>query len=159
MRFTPARLSLADMVTCTKWSPKQGKNATSCERALLLEVIQGLLKFVGRKAQFGPLLAVPDTPSILAGAAAPRPRRGALPVHLAALAQWERWICSGSAPEHEVLIIGRLLLMAWAGFRFADAQRTCPASLLPDRHVLRSECWLTKVSGSGRPFGDLGVLQ
>ena len=114
MRFTPARLSLADMVTCTKWSPKQGKNATACERALLLEVIQGLLKFVGRKAQFGPLLAVPDTPSILAGAAAPRPRREALPVHLAALAQWERWICSGSAPEHEVLIIGRLLLMAWA---------------------------------------------
>ena len=121
-------------------------------------VIQGL-KFVGRKAQFGPLLAVPDTPSILAGAAAPRPRREALPVPLAALAQWERWICSGSAPEHEVLIIGRLLLMVWAGLRFADAQRTCPASLLPDRHVLRSECWRTKVSRSGQPFGDLGVLQ
>ena len=61
------------------------------------------------------------------------PRREALPVLLAALVQWERWICSGSAPEHEVLFIGGILLMAWAGLRFADAQCTCPASLLPDR--------------------------
>ena len=73
---------------------------------------------------------------------------------LATLVQWERWICSGSAPEHEVLFIGGILLMAWAGLRFADAQRTCPASLLPDRRVLRSECWRTKVSRSGirRPW-------
>ena len=108
-------------------------------RALLLGVIQGL-KFVGRKAQFWWLLAVLDTPMIadyLAGAAAPWPRREALPLPLAALVQWERWICSGSAPEHEVLIIGSLLLMVWAGFRFADTQRTCPSSLLPDRHVLK----------------------
>ena len=41
--------------------------------------------------------------------------------------------------------------MAWAGLR-ADAQRTCP-SLLLDGHVLRGECWRTKVSRSGQPFG------
>ena len=122
-------------------------------------VIQGL-KFVGRKEE--QLLAVLDTPLIvgyLAGAAAPRPRREALPLPLAALVQWERWTCRGSAPEHEVLFIGGILLMAWAGLRFADAQRTCPASLLPDRHVRRSECWRSKVSRSGQTFGDLGVLQ
>ena len=33
---TPARLSLADMATCTKWSPEPGKTAPACERALLL---------------------------------------------------------------------------------------------------------------------------
>ena len=80
----------------------------------------------------------------LAGAPIPRPRREALPLPLAVLAQWERWICSGSAPEHEILFIGSILLTVWAGLRFADAQPTCPSSLLPDRHVLRGECWRTK---------------
>ena len=51
--------------------------------------------------------------------------------------------------------IGSILLMAWAGLRFADAQRTSPSSLLPDRHVQRRECWRTKVSRSGQPFGAL----
>ena len=97
--------------------------------------------FVGREAQSGSLLAVLDTPltaGYLGGVTAPRPRREALPVPSAALVQWERWICSGSAPEHEVLFIGGILLLPWAGLRFADAQRTYPASL-PDRHVLRGE--------------------
>ena len=40
--------------------------------------------------------------------------------------------------------------MAWAGLRFADTQRTCPSSLLPDPHVPRRECWRTKVSRSGQ---------
>ena len=107
------------------------------------------LNFV-RKAQVEPLVAILDTPLIagyLAGAAIPRPRREALPLLLALLVQWERWICSG-APEHEIHFIGSILLMAWAGHH-ADAQSTCPSSLLPDRHVLRGECWRTKVSRSG----------
>ena len=65
-------------------------------------------KFVSRKAQVEPLLAILDTPlsaGYLAGAAIPRPRREALPLPLAVLVQWERWICSG-APEHEILFIG-----------------------------------------------------
>ena len=37
-----------------------------------------------------------------------------------------------------------ILFMAWAGLGFADAQRTCSPSLLPDRHVLRGECWRIK---------------
>ena len=112
------------------------------------------LKFVSRKAQVDPLITILDTPLIaeyLAGAASPRLRREALPLPLAVLVQWERWICSGSAPEHENFFIGSILLMAWAGLHFADAQRTCSFSLLPDRH----ECWRTKVSRSGQPFGAL----
>ena len=38
-------------------------------------------------------------------------------------------------PEHGIVLIGNIRLMVWAGLRFADAQRTCPSSLLPDRHI------------------------
>ena len=72
--------------------------------------------------------------------------------------QWKRWICSRSAPEHEIHLLGCILLMVWAGLRFADAQRTCPSSLLRDRHVLREEHWRTKVSGSGQSFGALAFV-
>ena len=124
---------------------------------LVAAAIQSL-KFVSRKAQVQRLIAILDTPVIagyLAGGAITRPRREALPLPLAVLVQWERWICSGSAPEREILFIGSILLMAWAGLRFADAQRTCPISLIPDRHVLRRECWRTKISRSCQPFGAL----
>ena len=50
---------------------------------------------------------------------------------------------------------GSILLMSWAGLRFADTQRTCPSSLLPDPHVPRGECWRTKVSRSGQAVGAL----
>ena len=73
----------------------------------------------------------------------------------AAPVQWKRCVCSRSAPEHEIHLLGCILLMVWAGLRFADAQRTCPSSLLRDRHVLRGEHWRTKVSGSRQPFGAL----
>ena len=69
------------------------------------------LKFVSRKALVEPLITILDTPLIagyLAGAAVPRPRREALTLPLAVLVQWERWICSGSAPEHEILFIGSI---------------------------------------------------
>ena len=98
------------------------------------------LKIRQPQAQVEPILAILDTPLVdrcLPGAAVPRPRREALPLPLAVLVQWERWICNGSAPEHEILFIRSILLMVWAGLRFADAQRTCPSSLLPNRHVLR----------------------
>ena len=106
------------------------------------------LKFVSGKAQVEPLKYASDR-------RIPRRCCNPAPLPWAVLVQCERWICGGSTPEHEILFIGSILLVAWAGLRFADAQRSCSSSLLPDRHVLRGECGRTKVSRSGQPFGAL----
>ena len=152
----PGQLALADMADYVNEVASEARQDRSrAETSSVSGVIQSL-NFVGRKAQVDSLMTVLNSPLVtgyLMGAAVPRPRREALPLPLAALVQWERWICSGSAPDHEILLLGCILLMAWAGLRFADAQRTClSSSLLPDRYVLRRACWRTKVSRSGQPF-------
>ena len=75
-------------------------------RATLVAAAIQSLKFVSREAQVEPLLAILDTLLIaryISGAAITGPGREALPMPLAVLVEWERWICSGSAPEHEVV--------------------------------------------------------
>ena len=116
------------------------------------------LKFV-RKAQVEPLLAILDTPLIagyLAGAAIPRPRREALPLPLAVLVQWERWICSGSAPEHEILLIGSTLLM---GMGRLPRRRAAHMSLVASRQTCPSRRVLANQSLQiWQPFGALAFV-
>ena len=108
--------------------------------------------FVSRKAQVEPLLAILDTPLIgryLAGDAAPRPRREALPLPLAALVQWERWICSESAPEHEILF-------NWQPAALGMGRPPLRRCVVASRQTCQEgECWRTKVCRSGQPFGAL----
>ena len=105
----PGRLTQADYlheVTTGAWQDRSRVRTSSVAGA-----IQSV-KFVSRKAQSQPLLAILDAPMIaryLAAAAIPQPRREALPLPFAVLVQWERWICSESAPEHEIPFIGSIL--------------------------------------------------
>ena len=100
------------------------------------------LKFVSRKAQVEPLLAILDTPLIaryLAGAAPAIPGAGreALPLPFEVLVQWERWICSGSAPEPEILFIGGI--RSWRGQASALLTRSALALFIASRQTCPTE--------------------
>ena len=102
------------------------------------------LKFVSRKAKVEPLLAILDTPLIaryIAGAALPRPRREALPLPFEVLVQWERWICSGSAPEPEILFIGSI--RSWRGQASASQTRSAQVPL----HCIQTDMLYGKSAG------------
>ena len=133
--------------------PRENKFSLWCHPKLEVCQTQGASRLAHNRPKFPPGHRVPHgcgTPSTAMRSIATALR--------AAPEQWKRWICSRSAPEHEIHLLGCILLMVWAGLRFADAQRTCPSSLLRDRHVLRGEHWRTKVSGSGQSFGALAFL-
>ena len=55
--------------------------------------------------------------------------------------------------NHEVIILGTFLVLAFSGLRFSDMQRTCTKSLHWSGSVLRGTCWRTKTSRTGQPFG------
>lgn len=52
--------------------------------------------------------------------------------------------------NHEVIILGTFLVLAFSGLRFSDMQRTCTKSLHWSGSVLRGACWRTKTSGTGQ---------
>ena len=43
----------------------------------------------------------------------------------------------------------------WSSLRFGDAQRCCPDSITLEEGILRGNCWRTKTSRSGQPWGCL----
>ena len=71
-----------------------------------------------------------DTPLIagfLAGAAIPRHRREALPLPLAVLVQWKRWICSGSAQNTKSFSLAAFC--SWHGQASASQTRSAHVPL------------------------------
>ena len=154
----PGQLALADMADSLHGSPSRSfprENKFSLRDHPKLEVCQtqGASRLAQNRPKFSPGHRVPH------GCGTPSTAMRSIATALkAAPVQWKRWICSRSAPEDEIHLLGCILLMVWAGLHFADVQRTCPSSLLRDRHVLRREHWRTKVSGSCQPFGALAFL-
>ena len=101
----PGQLALADMADYVNEVVSGARQDRSREETSSVSGVIQSLKFVGRKAQVDSLMTVLNPPLVtgyLMGAAVPRPRREALPLPLAALVQLERWICSGSAPDHQI---------------------------------------------------------
>ena len=80
-------------------------------------------------------------------------RRESLPLSLYVLMHFERRILMRECMDHEVVILGTLLLLAFSCLIFSDMQRTNTSSMHWDGMVLRGTCWRTKTSRSGHPFG------
>ena len=135
IRHSPGQPTQADMAEMTgAWQDRSRVRTISVAAAIWS------LKFVSRKAQVELLLAILDTPLIaryLAGAALPRPRREALPLP----SQWERWICSGSAPEPEILFIGSI--RSWRGQASASQTRSAQVPL----HCIQTDMLYGKSAG------------
>ena len=83
----------------------------------------------------------------------PHDRRESLPFSLYVLSQFERHILVRETSQDDILILGAFLLLLFSGLRFADLQRTAPASLQWDGAILRGLAWRTKTSSAGTPFG------
>ena len=79
-------------------------------------------------------------------------RKEALPLPMAVVVQWERYICSPHCPQDLRLFLGGLLLALHGGLRFGDLQRIRLQSLSLTSTSLRGVCWQTKTTKRGQPF-------
>ena len=79
-------------------------------------------------------------------------RKEALPLPMAVVVEWERYICSPHCPQDLRLFLGGLLLALHGGLRFGDLQRIRLNSLSLTSHSLRGVCWQTKTTKRGQPF-------
>ena len=75
-----------------------------------------------------------------------------LPLPLAVVVEWERYICSPHCPQDLRLFLGGLLLALHGGLRFGDLQRIRLNSLSLTNSSLRGVCWQTKTTKRGQPF-------
>ena len=83
---------------------------------------------------------------------APRDRKEALPLPLAAVAAWEVLVCLKSTAPQLRLLLGAFLLAFWASLRFGDMQRIRLSSLSLSACSLRGICYATKTTNRGQPF-------
>ena len=116
----------------------------------------GLLRAIGwtaRKAQCEILMRMLSSKTITAfwekKENEERKETMALPGRAIADFEWRCHLDRSSVAE--VLFYGALLLMVWAGVRFADAQRCKPESTSIERGTLRGSCWQTKTCDKGQP--------
>ena len=79
-------------------------------------------------------------------------RKEALPLPLAVVVEWEKYICSPHCPQDLRLFLGGLLLALHGGLRFGDLQRIRLNSLSLTSTSLRGVCWQTKTTKRGQPF-------
>ena len=79
-------------------------------------------------------------------------RKEALPLPLAVVVAWERYVCSPHCPQDLRLFLGGLLLALHGGLRFGDLQRIRLNSLSLTSTSLRGVCWQTKTTKRGQPF-------
>ena len=79
-------------------------------------------------------------------------RKEALPLPLAVVVEWEKYICSPHCPQDRRLFLGGLLLALHGGLRFGDLQRIRLNSLSLTSTSLRGVCWQTKTTKRGQPF-------
>ena len=79
-------------------------------------------------------------------------RKEALPLPMAVVVQWERYICNPHCPQDLRLFLGGLLLALHGGLRFGDLQRIRLQSLSLTSASLRGVCWQTKTTKRGQPF-------
>ena len=86
-------------------------------------------------------------------ASTPRERNEALPVPAAAVVDWESRVVHKDTLLGEILFLGALLLLVWAGLRFGDLQRSNFSALSLERGILRGNSWRTKVADAGQPWG------
>ena len=84
-------------------------------------------------------------------------KKEALPLPLHVVADLEASICYDlvSGVSADTLLVCGFLMMIWGSLRCSDAQRIDVAGLTLENGLLRRECWRTKSSSSGMPFGVL----
>ena len=78
-----------------------------------------------------------------------------MPLHV--VADLEASVCSDvvSGMSADTMLVCGFLIMIWGSLRFSDAQRIDVAGLTLENGLLRGECWRTKSSSCGMPFGVL----
>ena len=79
-------------------------------------------------------------------------RKEALPLPMAVVVAWEKYICSPHCGQDLRLFLGGLLLALHGGLRFGDLQRIRLNSLSLTSTSLRGVCWQTKTTKRGQPF-------
>ena len=79
-------------------------------------------------------------------------RKEALPLPMAVVVEWEKYICSPHCPQDLRLFLGGLLLALHGGLRFGDLQRIRLNSLSLTSTSLRGVCWQTKTTKRGQPL-------
>ena len=129
---------------------KQG--AASCMAAL--RFVAGLLGF----DEWGTMLNSPVAVAWCKAGVYRRLRKEALPLPLCAVSAFEEAVLadfmSGSFNSDTFLLVG-FLLMIWGALRFSDIQRVKVEGLEILPGLVRGECWRTKSSVDGMPFGVL----
>ena len=83
-------------------------------------------------------------------------RKESLAFPLSTILKLEERVVSQDSTEAEKILLGGFLSMTWWGLRFMDAQRCRPDSVLLERSIIRGNCWGTKSSKRGQPFGCMG---
>ena len=82
------------------------------------------LSWLGRKADIAALQPLLQASFIKAFLTQPTAdRKEALPLPLAVVVEWEKYICSPHCPQDLRLFLGGLLLALHGGLRFGDLQR------------------------------------
>ncbi|CAE7787166.1 unnamed protein product, partial [Symbiodinium necroappetens] len=111
------------------------------------------LSWLGRNAYVSVLQPILQASLIKAFLTQPTSdRKEALPLPLAVVVEWERYICTPHCPQDLRLLLGGLLLALHGGVRFGDLQRIRLNSLSLTSSSLRGVCWQTKTAKRGQPF-------
>ena len=111
------------------------------------------LSWLGRHAEVSALQPLLQASLIRAFLTQPSSdRKEALPLPMAVVVEWEKYICSPHCPQDLRLFLGGLLLALHGGLRFGDLQRIRFNSLSLTSHSLRGVCWQTKTTKRGQPF-------
>ena len=122
------------------------------------------LKFVAGILDWDRLLACLANPVVTVwtgSTEAKEARKEALPLPLAAVANFEKSVLEAMSKEEdldgECCLIVVLLVMLWAALPLSDAQRVSVADMDVVQGIVRCSCWRTKSSREPMPWGCLTV--
>ena len=147
----PNNPELATLAAFFRGLSESGRSATACVSSMRL--VAAILGLEGLQVML-------KSSVVLAWAQAGRvhaPAKEAVPLPLYVVANWERAIVAGMKRGGcaDTLLLTAFLVMLWSALRFSDAQRVLVKDTCVKDGVLRGQCWRTKTSKSGMPFGCL----
>ena len=145
---------LPDLVAFIRALVENGKTVGGAKAVL------GALKFVASLMRWDDWLETLSSPIVLAWCNADKSwkaRKEAVPLPLHTIAAFERRILDDLQERitQDTLDLVSFLIMVWGALRFSDLQRIDCQSLQIQDGIIRGNCWRTKSSKIGMPFGLL----
>lgn len=146
---TLSEVQLSDILLTCRLSRGSDKSSC-CGCALIIKAV----RWVATNADVACLkIAWSPVISSFLRSRVPKELKEAIPFPLFLMVHFERRILMSTCPLVEVILLGSILAATWGGLRFADAQRCSFDTFVFDGISFRANCWRTKTSHRGQPWG------